>query len=220
MVLLAEEWHLVEEEAGKMFDKKIYPDILLNIVSIHGVYSDGEDLLNLCDLISGNTGIPTDKIKVSSIDYGTLLLTLERIPFVRNLIAMVVANRLAACSYKYPNAKTIVLAHSFGTYAIGEAIRKWYEEFRVNCLILFGSVINRKFDFSKYSDLEVYNFIGKKDFVVLSGLLWGTGASGIFGFKKEQSNVKQIKTNWGHGGYKESFPQLYGIISDFITRKL
>src|SRR3972149_3415775 len=168
-----------------MFTKKLYPKILLNIVSVHGVYSSGDDLTTICEQVTGDIGLPLNKIKVSAINYGVLLLTLERIPFVRNLIAMIIANRLAACSYKYPNALTMVISHSFGTWATCEALRKWSEEFRMNALVLFGSVVSRNFDFSKFPDVEVHNIIGKKDIVVLSGALWGTSWSGIFGFKKD-----------------------------------
>jgi len=207
-----------------MFTKKLYPEILLNIVSVHGVYSKGGDLATLCEQVSGDVGLSADRVKVSTIDYGVLLLILERMPFVRNLIAMIVANRLAACSYKYPNAKTVVVAHSFGTWATCEALRKWGEEFRMNALVLFGSVVSRNFDFSKFPDVEVHNIIGKKDIVVLSGALWGTGWSGIFGFKKDykhiNDNLIEIKISKGHSGYKESYSHLYNIIRNFIARTI
>ena len=206
-----------------MFTKKLYPKILLNIVSVHGVYSKGDDLATLCDQVAGMTELPVDKVKVSVINYGMLLLTLERIPFVRNLIAMIIANRLAACSYKYPNAKTVVVAHSFGTYATCEALRKWGEEFRISALVLFGSVVSRKFRFDKFPDTEVYNIIGSKDMVVLSGALWGTSWSGVFGFKKDSNfntNLIQYITNNGHSGYKKSYSLLYSIIRNFVDRNI
>ena len=218
------EWQKVEEEEDNMFNKKVYPNILLNIVSVHGVYSSGKDLVTLCDQVSGISELSEEKVKISIINYGTLLLTLERIPFVRNLIVMIIANRLAACSYKYPNAKTMVIAHSFGTWATCEALKKWGEEFRLNCLILFGSVVSRKFKFDNFLDTEVHNIIGKRDFVVLSSALWGTGWSGFFGFKKDSkvinNNLKQYNTSKGHSGYKESYSILCDITKNFVSKNI
>ena len=59
-----------------MFTKKLYPEILLNIVSVHGVYSKGGDLATLCEQVSGDVGLSADRVKVSTIDYGVLLLML------------------------------------------------------------------------------------------------------------------------------------------------
>ena len=126
------------------------------------------------------------------------------------------AARLAANTYKYPNAKTLIIAHSFGTWAIAEAIKTLFNEFRIDYLILLGSVIKRGFRWDKYP-IKVFNFIGKKDTVVLYSVLWGTGWSGRYGFKKDivlaaNSNVQEYIKDWGHSDYPKAFEEFVRII--------
>jgi hypothetical protein len=207
----------------------VYPEVGLNIVMVHGVLSDGKDFDEMAKKFASDDRLKNVKIKVSVVKYGKLLLSVGRIPFVRKLVSRYIAARLAACTYKYPNAKTVVLAHSFGTWAVAHAIKELYKEFRLDMLILAGSVIPRNFPWHKYG-LWVNNFVGRKDFVVFMSALWGTGWSGRFGFKRTRmaekvfsckgysacDNLSEYYRDWGHTDYRKGYDEYVGLISDYL----
>ena len=200
---------------------KIYPDVSLNIVMVHGVLSDGSDFDDFGKKFMSDVRLKGVKVKVSVIKYGKLLLSIGRIPFVRMLVSRYIAARLAACTYKYPNAKTVVLAHSFGTWAVAHAIEELYNEFRLDMLILVGSVISRGFPWNRYG-LWVNNFVGKRDWVVFFSALWGTGWSGRFGFKRSRkddsarNNVFQKYREWGHADYPKGYNEYVELIVEYL----
>ena len=206
---------------------KVYLDVALNIVMVHGVLSDGNDFDELAKKFVSDARLKNVKTKVSVIKYGKLLLSVGRIPFVRKLVSRYIAARLAACTYKYPNAKTVVLAHSFGTWAVAHAIKELYNEFRLDMLILVGSVIPRNFNWSPYG-IQVNNFVGNNDWVVLSSALWGTGWSGRFGFKRARivrylpgeiclcRDYNNCYREWGHADYLKGYDEYVSLIVDCL----
>ena len=76
-----------------MFNKSISKYFTKYCIS-SWVYSSGEDLVTLCDQVSGISELSEEKVKISIIIWPSF--NFERIPFVRNLIAMIIANRLTA----------------------------------------------------------------------------------------------------------------------------
>lgn len=190
---------------------KTFPDVELNLVMVHGVWSDGNAMDEMATRFTVDKRLGELNAKVSVIKYGKLLLSVGQVPFVRKLVSNYIASRLATCTYKYPNAKTIVLAHSFGTWAIAQAIKDLFLEFRLDMAILVGSVIPRNYDWSGYG-IAVHNFVGKKDRVVLSSALWGTGWSGRYGFHEGDSNVIQYFMDWDHDDYPKGYNQYVEII--------
>lgn len=198
---------------------KVYPKVDLNLVMVHGVWSDGSAFDEMAEKFKNDERLKKINIKVSVIKYGKLLLSVGRIPFVRKLVSDYVAARLAACTYKYPKAKTIVLAHSFGTWATAQAIKDLFLEFRLNLAILVGSVVPRDFNWFDY-DIDIHNFVGKRDSVVLSSALWGTGWSGRFGFDNDtvSDNVTQYFMNWDHDDYPKGYDQYVEIIRKFTGK--
>lgn len=207
----------------KSFQKnRVYPEIELNLIFIHGVWSNGNVFDELAERFSRDDRLKGIKMKVSVIKYGRLLLSVGRIPFVRTLVSNYIASRLATCTYKYPNAKTVIFAHSFGTWATAQAVRDLFREFRLHMAILVGSVVPRKFDWSCY-ELGVHNFVGKRDIVVLSSALWGTGWSGRFGFKPSDGtqmpgNVTQHYMCWDHNDYPNGYDDYVKIIQEFVAK--
>lgn len=198
----------------KQVKNKIYPDVKLNIVMIHGVWSKAERFFQFAKQFNNRDDLFHIDARFSVLVYGKLFVSLGRIPWIRSLISKYIAARLAANTYKYPNAKTLVIAHSFGTWAVTEAIRTLFPEFRVNYLILLGSVVKRGFRWDEY-DVKVFNFIGKRDKVVLFSCLWGTGWSGRYGFKKSQTinqNVEEYVKDWGHTDYPKGIEEYVTLI--------
>lgn len=217
---------------------KVYPDVELNIVMIHGVLTNGSDFDGLAKKLVSDARLKNVKTKVSVIKYGKLLLSVGRIPFVRKLVSRYIAARLAACTYKYPKAKTVVLAHSFGTWAVVHAIKELYSEFRLDMLILVGSVVPRNFKWHGYG-LCVHNFVGTKDWVVFTSALWGTGWSGRFGFKQARmarevapiyrtgkvftrryykvcDKLSEYYRDWGHSDYPKGYEEYVGLIKEYL----
>ncbi len=201
-----------------MQKNKVYSHVKTNVILIHGVYSDGENFVNFKDKLINDDSLFYLDMRVSIIDYDTLFLAQGRTPWARGIVAKYVAARLAACTYKYPNARTVVIAHSFGTYAIARAIQEAFSHFRVNTLILLGSVVKRGFEWDKYQ-VSVYNFVGKKDYVVLASALWGTGWSGRFGFKRSNSNVTEFVRDWSHSDYMQGYDDFVEIIKNSQREK-
>lgn len=207
----------------------VYPEVGLNIVMVHGALSNGDDFDELARRIALDPRLVSAKARVSVVKYGKLLLSVGYIPFVKRLVGMYIASRLATCTYKYPNAKTVVFAHSFGTWAVAYAIKELYKEFRLDMLILAGSVIPRSYAWHRYG-LWVNNFVGIKDWVVLMSPLWGTGWSGRFGFKRTRvarkvfsgrdysvcDNLSEYYRDWKHGDYNKGYDEYIGLILDYL----
>lgn len=99
-----------------------------------------------------------------------------------------------------------VVAHSFGTYVIGSALRK-FPEVMVKRMVLVGSVLPRHYDWSKVLTdkpipFTVRNETGKRDLVVkLAGLIGRVtrdmGDAGFRGFDITTDVVHDTTTVWG-----------------------
>ncbi len=170
------------------------------VVSIHGIMTKGKNLHKVMEKIQQE--FPT--YHYTEVSYGYTNAILNYAPWARNLTRDYVAFRISCLSYKYRNAKIIVIAHSNGTYALGKALEKWYDNggMRIGMIILAGSVIKRKFDWSKYSNISVVNIVATRDWVsLISRWTYGMGQSGIKGFKYRYNNVIEYKFKTGHTGY-------------------
>ena len=87
---------------------------------------------------------------------------------------------------RYPSADVSVLAHSFGTYAVGRILRD-EPDIRLRRLVLCGSVLPRGFRWDHVGSRvreEVINDCGSRDIwpVLAQATSWGYGATGTFGF--------------------------------------
>jgi hypothetical protein len=87
---------------------------------------------------------------------------------------------------RYPGAEVSVLAHSFGTYAVGRILRD-EPDIRLRRLVLCGSVLPRRFRWDHVGSRvreEVINDCGSRDIwpVLAQATSWGYGATGTFGF--------------------------------------
>jgi hypothetical protein len=113
----------------------------------------------------------------------------------------------------YPHAKLSIIAHSFGTYVVGEIMKRDFE-LQIHRLILCGSVLRRDFLWhqiqGRFDDDKVVNECGKADIypVLAQSGSWGYGASGTHGFGAVL--VKDRFHAGGHGQYfKPEFVEKY-----------
>jgi len=119
-----------------------------------------------------------------------------------------------------PNAKLSIIAHSFGTYIIGEILKKDVT-LKLHRLILCGSVLPQDFPWNhlqgQFNSDNTINECGKADIwpVLAQSLSWGYGASGTHGFKRVL--IKDRFHAGGHGQYfKSGFVEKFWV--PFIRR--
>jgi hypothetical protein len=73
---------------------------------------------------------------------------------------------------------------------------------RIGMIILAGSVIKRKFDWSRYPNISIVNIVATRDWVsFISKWTYGMGSSGVWGFKRGYANLIEYKFKMGHTGY-------------------
>jgi hypothetical protein len=94
--------------------------------------------------------------------------------------------RLQAIHHKHADKKLSIVAHSFGTYAIGRILRDT-PNLVLHRLVLCGSILPRDFRWDHVSNRlqsDVMNECGTKDVwpVIAGRYTWRCGASGTYGF--------------------------------------
>jgi pimeloyl-ACP methyl ester carboxylesterase len=102
-----------------------------------------------------------------------------------------------------PTAKLSVIAHSFGTYAIGEILRE-NPDIRLHRLILCGAILSSDLRWDKipYSvETKIINDCGRRDIwpVLAQSTTFGYGTSGRFGFGDARTLTRFH--NFGHAGF-------------------
>ena len=161
-------------------------------------------------MVKGRLAIP-DKVIVHPIGYGYFDVLRFWFPFrTRNKPIERVHEEIQAAPQKYeklrPNAKLSIIAHSFGTYVVGEILKRDFT-LQLHRLILCGSVLPQDFPWNhlqgRFNDENTINECGKADIwpVLAQSLSWGYGASGTHGFKRVL--IKDRFHAGGHGQYFE-----------------
>lgn len=176
----------------------------INIVSFHGLYSQGDNLSNLVERLTKEAEELGIDVFSSQHDYPRLNATMGYFKWSRDIVRDYILKCLSLENYKYPDRKLIVLCHSNATWGVSRAIGKYYEKGQnmfINKLILFGSTIKRNYDWGRYPNIDVVNFVGTKDRVVWFSKLFKMGWSGRKGFKKGSDNLTQVFNPWKHSDF-------------------
>lgn len=120
---------------------------------------------------------------------------------------------------KYPDAEVSVIAQSFGSYIIGNLLKK-DADIKIKRLILFGSVLPREYEWADVSKQvgEIVNECGKQDIwpVLAKATSWGYGASGTHGFGHVLVKDRFHKAR--HGDYIEEEGFVEGYWQKFIEQ--
>ncbi len=181
----------------------------INIITIHGIRSNGAILE--ATALEALQALPDDGYShgmVTPIDYPRVLAIMHHIPFVRKVIEWGIARRLHEIALMYPDFEHVVMAHSNGSRALSRVLEtaqskyvniKSYEDFRIKKILLFGCIIPRNYDWSRFPNIEIVNFIGTKD----KAVLFSRGWSGRLGFKKFSRNINQYRFKGGHSDYSK-----------------
>jgi pimeloyl-ACP methyl ester carboxylesterase len=130
--------------------------------------------------------------------------------------------RVALQKYRkeHPDAKLSIIAHSFGTYVVGQILKREFD-LKIHRLILCGSVLPQDFPWHDYQgrfdDNNVVNECGKSDIwpVLAQSTSWGYGASGTHGF-----GAVLVKDRFHAGGHGQYFAPDFveGYWEPFIRR--
>jgi len=120
--------------------------------------------------------------------------------------------RIRAAIKQFSPAKLSVVAHSFGTYAIGKILRE-NPDIRLHRLILCGAILPSNFHWDQIQhnvETPIINDCGIKDIwpVLAQSTTFGYGPSGRFGFGTP--GVRDRYHDFGHGGFFQK-----KFVSDF-----
>lgn len=208
-----------------MRELKIYENIKRNIVLIHGIETGNRPFRGIKDKLIRDLGEEKDERGecvnwVTTIDYGRLLAIHCWTPFMKYLLTDYITARLAVCTYKYPRARKIVIAHSYGTSALNKALLRYREEFRVDGLVFLGSVAKARFPWNNIIEQgyvkNVFCYRALKDWVPWVAQFFGMGASGRKGFREVgQGKVRNVvRKDWGHNSYPQGYEDYRHIIRE------
>ncbi len=193
----------------------------INIISFHGLYSQGDNLEILVNHLESDIEFKGMNVVTSQHDYPMLGVWQGRKKWAREMVAEYILKVLALEYRKFPEAKTWILAHSNGTFGLMNALERYYDlglkaydKINIDKICLFGCVIPRRFRWSKYLRIDVQNFVGSKDMVSRASRLYGMGNSGQRGFKHESNNLRQYYSKWKHSDFVS--PRNYEYIRNKI----
>lgn len=170
------------------------------VLLVHGIQSRGVWQEPLATLLNSIPNVTATPVRFGFVDVIRLLVPG---PLRRNPISHLI-DQIQLVRKDNKDARISVIAHSYGTYAITEALlaKSYITLYR---LILCGSIVRPRFPMDRIAtQLEmppVLNECGTRDVwpVWARSLTWGYGASGTFGFE----NVSPINRFWdlNHAGF-------------------
>ena len=165
-----------------------YPDTLLLL--IHGIRTDAQWQEKL-----RHAFIDDDTIEVIPIKYGYFDVLRFWFPFgTRKKSVSVVSKKIQNAVKQFPNSKVVVIAHSFGTYAVSKTLQE-NPLISIDRLVLCGSIVPSDFSWDQIASQfnlsegsavrdKVLNECGSKDIwpILAKSTTFGFGSSGTFGF--------------------------------------
>ena len=200
--------------------------IELNIIFFHGLYSQGDNGEILQNRLECDAEFAGINCVISQHDYPRLGVWSGWKGYSRDFAREHILKCLSLEFHQMialgsPGARIVVICHSNATFAIERALTKYYidskglcEKIRIDKLILFGSVIEKHCDWSRFPDIDVVNFVGSKDRVSKMAPLFGMGSSGARGFKKKSDNLQQWFLHWKHSDFVDDAN--YGFIKNQV----
>ncbi len=202
----------------------------IKVISFHGLYSRGDNLETLTRKLTRDLREQGHKVISVQHDYPKLNATMGFFSWSRDIVRDYMYKCLQLEESVNQGWYTIVITHSNATWGISRVIGKYMilptssvkqtiseRPFHIDRLVLFGSTIKRNYDWSRYP-LDVINFVGTKDRVVLFAKLFKMGWSGRKGFKLNVHNLKQIFNPWKHSDFV--LEDNYDLIKNVVLRGL
>ena len=160
------------------------------IFSLHGIWATGDWQKKLSTLITS--------LDISCVylpwDYGYKLTPFfgkKQIKEFHNYYNQMLT------SYGTNDNELIVIAHSFGTHILKEALLS-YPEIKFDKIILLGNIIEKDFNWDKLKDAgkvgKILSYTGEKDWILkYSVFIKGLGNAGKVGFSKKYEYLEEKK---------------------------
>lgn len=166
------------------------------VFAIHGFNTRGEWKNHLAPILGQETD--GERYIFHPWDYGDYKLSILN-PFSRRKKVNEFHSFYNATMALYNEKPEIcVIAHSFGTYILGNSIKR-FPEIKFDRVILLGSVLERNFPWKKFEKKikKVLNLIGGADIaLLLANITPGLGSAGRNGFIDPPDNLFQYKEEY------------------------
>jgi hypothetical protein len=183
---------------------RVHPPV---VFPLHGIRTRGEWIGTLSDVLSTRAW----RCRQEGWDFGWFWALQLLMPWAReSRVRWFRKQYTNECENTYvgaaSNAYPSIVAHSFGTYILGNALLK-YDNIRFNKVIVVGSILPRKFPWDRLLDRgqiqEVRCEYGARDIwtKLCAWLVPGTGAAGRYGFGCKHPRFEQDKFQFDHSEY-------------------
>lgn len=168
----------VEPATDKMIHRK--PGRSKLVILIHGIRTEAAWHQVVRRILEEQTDVTVVPLKYAYFNVFQFVCPF----FTRRAVIQTLEWKLRAALDHYPESDLIIVAHSFGTYAISEILRH-HPDIKPQGLLLCGSIIPAQFRWDQLRiKASVLNECGYKDIwpVLATALTWGFGPSGTTGF--------------------------------------
>jgi pimeloyl-ACP methyl ester carboxylesterase len=166
------------------------------VVTVHGVESHGEWQAMVTPAFGGIEGL----VHVPHV-YGPFGFWKAGVWLFRDREADRFYRHISALRQEYPHVRPSVIAHSFGTYIVSQALAK-YPAIELDAVVLCGSIVDRNYDWATLLRggrvRKVRNETSGDDTVVrmftvpmVRMLIPASGPSGIAGFSQASAGLEQ-----------------------------
>lgn len=188
-------------------DKKINQSVKDRLlITVHGIRTYGQWQAKISDEVM-RTSRSFDSIEIK---YGRLDLLRFAIPYFRKGIVARESLKLSRSLSDFKGREIHIIAHSFGTFIVSNALKELNEGCAIKSVIFCGSPMRESDDIEhivRSSELTV-NDCGTHDFVLLLARLCmlGVGDAGRVGFLRENSS--RFQNRYFEGGHSLYFKNI------------
>lgn len=178
------------------------------LISVHGIRTYGPWQTDLrSEILQYSRSVECVEIK-----FGFLNVFAFAVPYFRKKVVERAANRLRINLRNGEDRDIYIVAHSFGTLVVSEALKNQRYSRPLKAVILCGSPLehDENIDHIVSSAETVVNECGTRDFILVLArlLLWGLGDAGRVGFERENSD--QFYNRYFRGGHSLYFKKTKG----------
>lgn len=170
------------------------------VALIHGIRTEAAWAELIKSVLEENAGAAVEPLKYGYFDVFRFLCPI----FTREAAVKEIHEKLRSVREYNRDSDISIIAHSFGTHIITSILRT-DPFFKINRMILCGSVIHRRFPWSRVAhqvaDKKVLNECGTRDVwpALATTVTYGYGPTGTFGFGDPKVRDRFHRTT--HGGY-------------------
>lgn len=159
------------------------------LFAVHGFNTRGEWKNSLATVVTENK----ERIIYTPWDYGDFKIKIVN-PFCRKNVIKKFKEFYNQKVRNYPGAKICIIAHSFGTIVVSEALKN-YPEIKFDRMIFLGSPMKKDYKWNEVKEKvdKVMFYIGRKDIPLTFSWIIGLGNAGKKGFVEEHSFLKYKK---------------------------